>query len=104
MRNAELIAEARRAGAPWVADFHPDSLVGIMLRLADALEKTTREMHARELHHFEEEQARAKAEAKIARAVEWRDEAYHGEFGAGDYAQGYSYARRSIQRILTEGR
>ncbi len=53
---ADLIAEARR---PWCKDC--DHFIA---SLADALEDTVREMHARELHHFEEEQARAKAEAE----------------------------------------
>ncbi len=66
-----------------------------------------REMHARELHHFEEEQISADLRAErdslhkaITEALDWRDEAYHGAFGVEDFAQGYGYARRSIARIL----
>ena len=36
--------------------------------LANALESTVKEMHARELHHFEEEKLRAEAEAKLREA------------------------------------
>lgn len=36
----------------------------------------------------------------ISEALDWRDEAYHGAFGKGEFAQGYGYARRAIGRIL----
>lgn len=42
MSTAELIAEARTAAEPWVAKYHPHSMVGVMLRLADALEAATK--------------------------------------------------------------
>lgn len=37
------------------------------LRTAEALEEVTREMHARELHHFEEEQESARLRAALGR-------------------------------------
>lgn len=58
MTTTELIAKLRRK-----ADFFKRTLgeghneTELLLRAAaDALEETTREMHARELHHFETEQ------------------------------------------------
>ena len=41
--------------------------------LANALESTVKEMHARELHHFEEEKLRAEAEAKLREAEQDND-------------------------------
>lgn len=62
-----LIAEARS-----VVERHGMTHSTILIdRLTDALEATVKEMHARELHHFEEEQARAHAEAEVAQAAEW---------------------------------
>lgn len=71
---ADLIAEARGLIAHtrtynfgmWSADKLAHEVAG---NLADALEATVKEMHARELHHFEEEQARAKAEAERDEAL-----------------------------------
>ena len=53
----ELIAEAR-AFRPGGGGQYLD------VRLADALEEVTKEMHARELHHFETEQYLAEVEGK----------------------------------------
>jgi hypothetical protein len=67
-----LIAQARvsvQAHADFLSSMRithgkTDRLYQQIARLADALEATVKEMHARELHHFEEEQARAEAEAE----------------------------------------
>lgn len=45
----------------------PESMIGLWLRTAEALEEVTREMHARELHHFEEEQESARLRAALER-------------------------------------
>ena len=68
MTTEELITEAAEAANVMAAD-HPAR--GILFRLVAALEATVKEMHARELHHFEEEQNRAEAEAKIERAEDF---------------------------------
>lgn len=53
----KLIEEAREfVNRGWFRVDYP-SASSVITRLADALEATTREMHARELHHFETEQA-----------------------------------------------
>ena len=60
----ELIAKARTG---LVRDW--GGAYGLMERLADALEETVKEMHARELHHFEEEKLRAEAEDLLSRVA-----------------------------------
>lgn len=59
------IAGMAREDATYVATFDPPTV----LALIAAVRHTVREMHARELHHFEEEQLRAKAEAELAAAL-----------------------------------
>ncbi|MBN7792416.1 ead/Ea22-like family protein [Microbacterium esteraromaticum] len=44
-----------------IATFDPPTVLALIARVKEA----EREMHARELHHFEEEQKRAKAEARL---------------------------------------
>jgi len=74
---------------------------------ADAAEK---EMHARELHHFEQEEENAKLEAHADRMREERDAAeaklariaeYLNEWESNAFAQPWM-VRRSIRRILNE--
>ena len=55
--------------------------------LANALESTVKEMHARELHHFEEEKLRAEAEDKLREAEQERDEARWAAGIVGDVAR-----------------
>ena len=91
-----LIAEARRTAK------HPSEdrdWQNIVLILADALEATVKEMHARELHHFEEEQARAEAEAERDR---YRAEAESArKTGERILVDALRY-RAAIERIDTE--
>lgn len=70
MSTADLITDARRWPRPYTS---PMYLIG---SLTDALEAAikerddaVREMHARELHHFEEEQKSARAQACIDNPV-----------------------------------
>jgi len=67
----DLIEEARRwAAGPFLGRStvrELDKGIGFTRKLVVALEEVTREMHARELHHFEEKKHRAEAEAAILR-------------------------------------
>lgn len=69
LNTTELIARVRYPYGAFDQTHHD---------LANALESTVKEMHARELHHFEEEKLRAEAEARIAAALEGHTEK-HGE-------------------------
>ena len=59
LNTTELIARVRYPYGAFDQTHHD---------LANALESTVKEMHARELHHFEEEKLRAEAEAKLREA------------------------------------
>lgn len=65
---ADLIAEANGVSTNAVVA-NPRRCRNMIGQLADALEAMVKDMHARELHHFEEEQARAKAEAERDEAL-----------------------------------
>lgn len=72
--HEDLIAEARSLGDRNFTLSVPDHAKAAFRALADALESTIarlrdaeREMHARELHHFEEEKLRAEAEDRAER-------------------------------------
>lgn len=54
------IAELRDEDAEHIAAFDPPTALALIARIREA----EREMHARELHHFEEEKLRAEAEAE----------------------------------------
>lgn len=76
-----LIAEAREhANAPMLGKSQwreLDKAIGLLRRLADALEAAVKEMHARELHHFEEEQKSARYRAAIEKAISWNTHDAH---------------------------
>ena len=61
----ELLSEARTR-----VDFedHPDEWLDLISRMADAIDELKREMHARELHHFEEEQKSAELQHQLEAA------------------------------------
>lgn len=75
INHEDLIATANTMREQLGDDYvQRGSILDLWLRTADALESTTarlreveREMHARELHHFEEEKLRAEAEARAER-------------------------------------
>ena len=60
-------AESFLVNAEPLGEVAPHSIIGLWLRTADALEAMTKEMHARELHHFEEEQKSATLTAQLER-------------------------------------
>lgn len=67
--------------AEHIAAFDPPTVLALIERIERAeaeRDSTVKEMHARELHHFEEEKLRAEAEARIAAALEGHTEK-HGE-------------------------
>lgn len=57
------------------------------LALIAKLREAEAEMHARELHHFEEEKLRAEAESKLREAEQERDEARWAAGIVGDVAR-----------------
>ena len=67
--------------AEHIVTFDPPTVLALIERVERAeaeRDSTVKEMHARELHHFEEEKLRAEAEARIAAALEGHTEK-HGE-------------------------
>ena len=78
LNTTELIARVRYPYGAFDQTHHD---------LANALESTVKEMHARELHHFEEEKLRAEAEAKLREAEQERDEARWAAGIVGDVAR-----------------
>ena len=78
LNTTELIARVRYPYGSFDQTHHD---------LANALESTVKEMHARELHHFEEEKLRAEAEAKLREAEQERDEARWAAGIVGDVAR-----------------
>ncbi len=61
----DTIAEFDANDAEHIATFDPPTVLALITRVREA----EREMHARELHHFEEEQKLAQAEAVIEKVL-----------------------------------
>lgn len=64
----------KQVDADYIAAVSPDTVIALL----DKLEALTKDMHARELHHFESEELLAVAEGKITRALE-AHAAKHGQ-------------------------
>ena len=81
--EASDFADLAAADAEHMATFDPPTVLALIAKLREA----EAEMHARELHHFEEEKLRAEAEAKLREAEQERDEARWAAGIVGDVAR-----------------